>query len=370
MEDQVPANAASRTAILPAALLFAAMLVCGCDRQADSAKPAARPGTLITVAQALQKDVEVIEETIGSVESPINPTVTAEVSGRVTQVLARAGASIRKGQLLAVIDPDDLKLSRDAARAEAGRIEALLSNQNKVVERNRQLVGEGFISKNVLDEAVAQQKALEEQLSAARSQLSMVRSNITKTRVLSPLDAQVERPIVSEGDYVSIGTPMFDIVSTRVLNVYLPFPETVAPRLRVGLPVRISSPATAGEPIEARIAEIKTMVGTSNRAVQAIVRLQNQPGWKPGSSVTGRVVLETRPGGIVVPEQSVVLRPAGKVVYVIDNGKAVQRIVTTGFKSGDMIEILSGLQAGETVALDGAGFLSDGAAVNVQAASS
>lgn len=362
-------NAARSAAMLASVLLFTAMLG-ACGKQADSSKPAARQGTLITATQALRKDVEVIEETIGSVESPINPTVTAEVSGRVTRVLARAGQSISKGQLLAIIDPDDLKLSRDAARAEAGRIEALLSNQNKVVERNQQLVAEGFISKNVLDESVSQQKALAEQLAGAKSQLSMVGSSITKTRVVSPLDAQVETPIVSEGDYVSVGTPMFEIVSTRVLNVYLPFPETVAPRLRTGLPVRISSPATAGEPIEATIAEIKTVVGASNRAVQAIVRLQNRAGWKPGASVNAQVILETRPGGIVVPEQSVVLRPAGKVVYVIDGGKAAQRVVTTGFKSDGMIEILDGLQAGETVALDGAGFLSDGATVNVQTSSS
>lgn len=362
-------NAARSAATLTFVLLLSAVLG-ACNQPADSSKPAARKGTLITVTQAQQQDIEVIEETIGSVESPINPTVTAEVAGRVTRVLARAGQSVGKGELLAIIDPDDLKLSRDAARAEAGRIEALLANQNKVVERNQQLVAEGFISKNVLDEAISQQKALQEQLAGAQSQLSMVGSSLTKTRVVSPLDAQVERPIVSEGDYVSVGTPMFEIVSTRVLNVYLPFPETVAPRLRTGLPVRLSSPATAGEPIEARIAEIKSVVGASNRAVQAIVRLQNRAGWKPGASVNAQVVLETRPGGIVVPEQSVVLRPAGKVVYVIDDGKAAQRVVTTGFKNDGMIEILSGLQAGETVALDGAGFLSDGAAVNVQAAPS
>lgn len=362
-------NAARSAATLTSALLLAAVLG-GCDKPADSSGPAARKGTLITVTQAQQQDIEVIEETIGSVESPINPTVTAEVAGRVTRVLARAGQSVGKGELLAIIDPDDLKLSRDAARAEAGRIEALLANQNKVVERNQQLVAEGFISKNVLDEAISQQKALQEQLAGAQSQLSMAGSSLTRTRVVSPLDAQVQRPIVSEGDYVSVGTPMFEIVSTRVLNVYLPFPETVAPRLRTGLPVRLASPATAGAPIEAKIAEIKSVVGARNRAVQAIVRLQNRAGWKPGASVNARVVLETRPGGIVVPEQSVVLRPAGKVVYVIEGGKAAQRVVTTGFKNEGMIEILSGLQAGETVALDGAGFLSDGAAVNVQAAPS
>jgi len=68
----------------------------------------------------------------------------------------------------------------------------------------------------------------------------------------------------------------------------------------------------------------------------------------------------------MVPEQSVVLRPAGKVVYAVVDGKAEQRLVQTGGKQAGLVEIVSGLKAGEVVALDGAGFLTNGAAVNVQ----
>lgn len=342
---------------------------CG-DKTNGSAKPAAAKGTLITITEAKQMRFEVVEETIGTVESPINPTVTAEVAGRVTRVLARAGAAVKKGALLAIIDAENLKLTRRSAAAEVARIKALLGNQNAIVERNKELVKSNFISQNALEESIAQQRALTEQLDSARSQFARVESDLVKTRVVSPLDGKVDVPIVSEGDYVGVGTPMVSLVSTRILNVYLPFPELVAPQIRVGLPVRISAPSVSAAPVETTIAELKPGVGASTRAVNAIVHLRDLPGWRPGASVNASVVLDVRTAAVVVPEQSIVLRPAGTVVYVITGSKAAQRIVGTGSKRDGLIEVTTGLQPGEIVALDGAGFLSDGAMVTVQSSGS
>jgi len=87
-----------------------------------------------------------------------------------------------------------------------------------------------------------------------------------------------------------------------------------------------------------------------------------------GASVNASVVTGRQEGAIVVPEQSLVLRPAGRVVYAIVDGKAQQRLVEVGGKQAGMVEIIKGVQAGETVALDGAGFLTDGAGVAVKQA--
>jgi RND family efflux transporter MFP subunit len=350
--------------LLPAAAL--ALSACGRESDTGGARDAGPRATLITVTQAQRIDFAVVERTIGSVESPIEPTITAEVSGRVQQVLARAGDAVSAGQLLAVIDVADLRLARRAAAAEVARIDALLVNQSSIVERNRRLVESSFISLTALEESVAQQRALQEQLAAAKSQLARVESDMAKTRVTAPIDGRIDRPIVSVGDFVQPGAPMFVLVSTRILNVYLPFPETVAPRLKVGLPVEISSPVVGGDPLQARIDELKPAVVAGSRAVNVIVRLRDVQGWRPGASVDGAVTLGVRKNAVVVPEQSVVLRPAGKVVYVIEGNRASQRVVETGYKRDALIEILAGLDGDETVALDGAGFLTDGAPVNVQ----
>lgn len=341
------------------------LLTAACGNRSDSApKPKGPPATQITVTQAKQVDFEVVEHTVGTVESTIDPRITAEVAGRISQVLGRAGAAVTRGQLLAVIDPVDLKLNQQAATAEMRRAQALLDNQKAVVERQQALLQKGFLSQSSVDDAKAQLDALTQQLAVSRAQLAIAERNIGKTRVLAPFDAKIERPIIAEGDYVKIGDPMFELVSTRVLNVYLPFPESLMPMLKVGQKVKLQAPASGK--LDAEIAEIKAGVGATNRAVNVIVRLREQPGWHPGSTVNAAVSVDLRPRAIVVPEQSVVLRPAGKVVYVVEGGVARQRVVQAGVKQEGWVEILSGLKAGETVALDGAGFLTDKASVNVQ----
>lgn len=346
-------------------VLGAAVLVSGCGNRTESApKPKGGGATQITVTQSKQVDFEIVESTVGTVESTINPSITAEVAGRVRQVSGRAGAAVTKGQVLALIDPQDLQLGRQAASAEVRRTQALLKNQTAVRERNQALLNKGFLSQSSVDDALAQENALIQQLAVAKAQLAIAERNVAKARVLAPFDAKIERPIIAEGDYVKIGDPMFELVSMRVLNVYLPFPESLLPQLKVGQKVRLESPASGV--LESQIAEIKAAVGATNRAVNAIVRLREQPGWHPGTTVNATVSVEVRPATLVVPEQSVVLRPAGKVVYVIEGGKAMQRVVNAGVKRDGWVEILSGLKRGETVALDGAGFLTDNAAVNVQ----
>jgi multidrug efflux pump subunit AcrA (membrane-fusion protein) len=99
--------------------------------------------------------------------------------------------------------------------------------------------------------------------------------------------------------------------------------------------------------------------------VDAIIEFDNHRRWRPGGSVTVDVVVDARDDSLTVPAESVVRRPAGTVAYVLEDGTAHERTVETGVQSGDWIEILSGLAAGERVIRSGAGFMTDGAPVQV-----
>jgi RND family efflux transporter MFP subunit len=148
------------------------------------------------------------------------------------------------------------------------------------------------------------------------------------------------------------------------LRAHLLFRESAANRIRPGLKVRLESPAAPGKFVETRIDEIKPTVNAGNRALDAIVRFDSQDGgFRGGASVNARVVLSVKQDALMVPEQSVVLRPAGKVVYVVKDGRVAQRVVETGLRQDGWQEVAKGLAAGELIATDGAGFLSDGAAV-------
>jgi membrane fusion protein, multidrug efflux system len=347
-------------------VLLLLALAAGCGKKEEPKKQAGPRAVLVTATQAQSKDLEVLEESIGTLEGVIDPTLAAEVAGRVVEVRSRAGDTVKTGQLMAVLDARDIALARDVNQAEIKRLEALIANQERIARRNRELHQSGFISQTALDESATQLEALQAQLAAARSQLALSSRSVTKTRVLAPMDARVETQIVAPGDYVKVGDPLFKIVSTRRLRVNMPFPESAAPRLQPGQKVRLSTPTAPDNMIETVIESLKPMTGTGNRAVEAIARIDNPGAWKPGSSVNAQVVVSKREDAIVVPEESVVLRPAGKVVYTINDQKAHQNVVTTGAKQGGFIEITSGLKPGVTVAVHGAGYLTDDAPVNVQ----
>jgi membrane fusion protein, multidrug efflux system len=353
-------------------LLVASVLMAACGKPAEpGAKPGGtgtpkRPATQITVVQAKIGAIETTEATLGTLESPDDPRLGAEIAGRITALPVLAGQPVRRGQVLAEIDPADAQSQSDADAAEVARLKALLAQQERLVARQADLLAKHFVSKNALDDAVAQRDALRSQLSSAQSRSQLSGRSVGKARVTAPTDAVVDEVLVARGDYVKVGDPLFRLVGTGSLRAILPFPEAVAPRLKRGQVVRLGSPLAPGVVLETRIDDLRPQVSDGGRSVIAIARLKADPRLKAGATVDASVLIGRRADAVLVPEQSVVLRPAGKVVYSIVDGKAQQRVVETGAQEGGMVELTRGLASGETVALDGAGFLSQGAEVTVK----
>jgi membrane fusion protein, multidrug efflux system len=336
----------------------------GRPKEAGKAAGKGRAAVLVSTALVQPRAVEVYEEVIGSIENVIDPTVGAEVAGRVTRVAGFTGKKVAKGELLAEIDAADFQIQSRADRAEMNRLTSLLEQQERVLERQKKLVAQGFISQNAVDDALAQRNALREQLAAARARSDATGRSLTKARVVAPIDGEIETQIVAVGDYVKLGDPLFKLVGMQQLRAHLLMPEAAATRIRPGLKVLLSPPAAPEQALEARIDELKPTVGTNNRALDAIVKFRGAANlFRGGGTVNARIVIESREAALMVPEQAVVLRPAGKVVYIIDQGVARQRIVQTGLRQDGLQEIVKGLSAGDTVAVDGAGFLTDGAAI-------
>jgi len=344
-------NMRTTPSILIPCLLGAALLLPGCAKKPEEQKKGPQ-AAIITVTQAQSRTMQVLEQSVGEADSATAPKVGAEVAGRIIKVYVEIGAPVRKGQLLAEIDATDFS-------SDEKRLEAQATSQRKLTERYRELAKKGFISPSALEGYDAQDVA-------AREQHTRAAKNLSRTRIVSPVDGRVDNRMVSVGDWIDLGKPVFQLSTSENLRIRLPFPETAAQRIKVGQAVNLSTPTAPDAAVAGKIEQVRPMVGATNRAFDAVVEVKNPGGWKPGASVNGAVVVEEHTEAVTVPEVSVVLRPAGKVVYVIDSGKAVQHIVTTGVTQNGQVEILQGIKTGATVAVDGAGFLTDKAAVSVK----
>lgn len=348
---------------LTLAMAAALLLLTACTENGnDDEARAPDRRTLISTTSAELESVEVVERTIGQVSSRTAPSLTAEVSGRIIAIHVDEGDRVERGDLLLEIDPEPYELALASARTDIRRLEALISSQSRELERQRELLADGFVTQAMFDATEAEYRNLREQLEGARVAVRNAERDLRNARVTAPVDAEVDERMVSVGDFSSPGQPLLRLVSQDLLRVRLPFPETVGARLEVGQTVRMHAPLSSTDVVEGRISELRPGLMGGSRAVEAIVNVENPGTWREGGSVNAEVVLERR-DNIVVPNQAVVQRPAGQVVYLIEEGRARAREVRVGIRTRETIEILDGLEGGETIAVEGAGFLTDGADV-------
>jgi membrane fusion protein (multidrug efflux system) len=155
-------------------------------------------------------------------------------------------------------------------------------------------------------------------------------------------------------------------VQTGTYTFRLPFPDQVARQLRIGQTIRLTSFDRPDKVALAYVKQIRPPLDNTTQTMEVIAELRGDREWYSIGSVRGEVVLGVHTGALVVPEQAVVLRPAGSVVYVVEGDSVREQVVRQGMQRAGEIEILTGLKAGETVAVDGAALLSGGAKVKVR----
>ncbi len=344
-------------------LLAGTLAASGCGGETEDSTT--EQSTAVTVVWPEAREVEDIEVATGRIEAVARPVVAAETAGRIERIVRDAGDPVSAGDLLAELDAQSQRIAVNSARARVRRLEALTDNQRVQVGRLEDLAQRQSVSQDQLDEARVQLQAFSAQLDEAEAMLEDADFNLERTRIRSPVTGSVQRRLVSAGDFVSIGHSLFEVVAADALRVVLALPERLQHRLEPGQVVRLSTPARPQSVIEAEISEIRPSVDDRSGAVELIVALDNPGGWRPGGSVSAQVVLARREG-VVVPSGSLVRRPAGEVVYVVDGEeRAEQRVVRTGVRRAGWVEIREGLAADEPVVLDGAGFLSDGVALDI-----
>ncbi|MCE7932855.1 MAG: efflux RND transporter periplasmic adaptor subunit, partial [Xanthomonadales bacterium PRO6] len=204
------------------------------------------------------------------------------------------------------------------------------------------------------------------QVREARVALEQARWAQRMTAIVAPIAGVVQQRRVAVGDLVRVGDPVIELAAASALRAVLPFPETFLGRIQVGQKVRLMLPEQPQQVVAGEVNELRPIVGRDNRAIEAIVAFANPGGWKPGASVVGEVVIAARSDALTVPVESLVIRPAGQVVYVLAGDIVRAAPVQVGARNASYVEILAGLDAAQQVAVKGAGFLTDGAKVEVR----
>lgn len=302
--------------------------------------PPAMPPMPVDVDTARRQSVVDAVRATGRIEALQAIELRPDEQGRVTQILFREGQSVAAGTPLVKVD--DAMLRAQAERATADRD---LSTQQ--LERVRRLRAQNAASAADLERAEANARSTE-------AGLALLELQIERTTVRAPFAGAIGQRFVSVGDYVTTATRLLTLQTVSPQRVVIEVPERYAVQLRPGQIVEFSVASQAGRTYRARVDFIDPVVQNENRTIVVKASAPNPGGQlKPGMFVEARLATTTRANAIVVPEDAVQPMRAANVVWAVVDGKASRRVVQLGVRSAGLVEILSGVQAGETVVVGG-----------------
>ena len=303
-------------------------------------------------AAAAYQDVNHTSAVEGVVEAVRQSTLAAQVAGRIVALPVKAGDSVKAGQVLLQIDARSAMQAEAASRSQLREAEANLANAKAKFERSRRLFEQRFISQAALDQAQAEYLAAQAQTAAALANASQSTTSKSFTTIVAPYDGVVASTDVELGDMATIGRPLVTVFDPRALRVTATLPQSVLAEARLDASVRILVPSL-GREFAPRQVTVIPVADSRTHTTRVRLDLPDAPGVMPGQYARA-VIVTDRVRALTIPQSAVLRRSEVTAVYVLDaNGRAQLRQVRTGASVGEgFVEVLSGLNAGERVALD------------------
>ena len=301
-------------------------------------KPAAdsRPVMLVEAAQAEVMSANREITAVGTLNSNEAVVVAAEISGRVTEIAFTEGQRAKAGQVLVRLDRSILEAHRDRAEASL-----TLSRTNR--ERSDVLLKNEAISQREWDGASAQWQLDEANLRLAQAQLD-------KTVLRAHFDGSLGLRHISVGEYVQPGQPIVTLDDTDPLKGDFRVPEAYSNSLRVGQTVQLRVDAAPGRVFSGQVYAIDPKVDAAGRNLMVRARVPNSDrSLRPGMFIQVRLVIEEKPNALMIPEQAIISRGGGQIVYKVVDGKVEEAAVTVGLRRRGQVEITKGLSPGDTV---------------------
>lgn len=277
--------------------------------------------------------------------------LVAEIVGKVRFIYFEEGSQVKKGDLLLKVDDADLQAQ--LSRAEFQR--KLLSEK---LERQRILLKRESISREAFDQLQTDYNVLE-------ADIELLKVKISRTEIRAPFDGVMGFRYVSEGSYVQPSSKITSIVDNSVLKYEFSIPERYADRNLKGQVVSFRT--TGNDKVyQARVYAVDPLIDVNTRMILLRARFENRNGeLMPGMFAKGSLITGGKNRYIGVPTEAVVPEMEGKRMWVVKNGKATSVSVETESRDEKKVEVVSGIQTGDTVLTGGLMQLREGMAVSV-----
>ncbi len=341
-------------------LAASAALMSGCHGN-EPTSPAAVQTAQARVVESQQQQVPLNVRATGTVHARETAVVSAQVMGRIQQVLVREGDSVRAGQTLVVLDDAALRASAEQAQAgvkaaqdeqAAAQTDAKLAAST--LDRYRQLQAEKSVSPQEMDEVVqraeassARLEAVRAQTDAARSQESGAHTMLSYTRLVAPFAGIVTARLADPGTMASPGVPLLQVDQAGALQLEATVDESAIAAIHKGMKAQVAIDGASSADLAGIVAEIDPAADPASHSFLVKIDLPSFSQLRAGMYGTAEFANGVRQA-IVIPRSTVVMRGSLACAYVLDGqGIAQLRSLTLGATQGGFVEVLSGISAGE-----------------------
>lgn len=343
-------SAASRGLRLIAYIAVLA-IVGGCEKDDDESdeQAAAIP---VEVARPARANIDATYSGTAPIEAFAEATVIAKVAGEVREILAEEGDDVKSGQVLARLDGDRLRLSLQ-------QVEANLRKLERDYQRNLDLRDKGLISAGDFEK-------IQYEMEALRASRDLARLELDYTEIRAPISGVVSERMVKIGNTIEVGTPVFQVTSLEPLVSYLHVPEREYRRILPQQPVSIEVDALRDTSFAATVARVSPVVDPATGTFKITIEVSDPTRrLKPGMFGRIHIVYDRRENVLQIPRSAIVAEEDTSTVYVIEDGVAHKREIRTGYTNRGRIEVVEGLEGGETIVVLGQTNLREGSTVTV-----
>ena len=340
------------TSIIVLLALAATLAGCGVGEASVSDADAVQAATPVPVevAQPFRADLSATYAATATITSDNDAPVVARVSGEVVELLVEEGDVVAEGQVLARLDGQRLRLEMLSAKAS-------LEQARAEYRRNIDLNQRGLISAAAFDN-------LKYDLQALEATYELKKLNYGYSSIRTPIAGVVASRDVKPGQHLTVNQVAFRITDTHELVAYLQIPQSELPKFTAGHEASIKVASMPGSAYAARIARISPTIDTRNGTFKATAIIDNSKGeLAPGMFGRFSIAYEEHTNALVLPTAALIDEDDESAVYVVRDGEVVRRVIETGIRSGDNVEILGGLSEADVVVVVGHSNLRDGSKV-------
>jgi len=304
----------------------------------------------VQVGYPIRADIFATYRATTTIASDADAPVLARVPGEVVELLAEEGDQVGKGEVLARLDGERLRLEMLAAKAELDKVRQELDRYSDLADR-------GLVS-------VAMFEDLKYDVAALRASYELKKLNYDYSSIRAPIAGVVSSRDIKLGQNVAVNSVVFRVTDNSKLIAYLQIPQGELHKFAAGHPAGVRVDSAPGVEFPATIVRISPTIDTRNGTFRATAYVDNQLGaLVPGMFARFTVAYEKHTDALLVPESALVVEDDETSVYVVSEGQVARRIVETGITSGDRVEVLLGLGENEEIVVVGHSGLRDGSKV-------